>query len=73
LLTARDSPNDTAIVNRTLGRTFSPGEDPIGKKIDLLSKSPKTIIGVAADSKNPGLNQARFQRWTAHYRPCNRE
>jgi putative ABC transport system permease protein len=57
LFTAADAPNQTAIVNQTLVRTFFPGEDPIGKKIDLLSKSPKTIIGIAADSKNFGLNQ----------------
>jgi predicted permease len=56
LFTAADPPN-TAIVNQTLAKTFFPGEDPIGKQIDQLSKSPKTIIGIVADSKNAGLNQ----------------
>ena len=54
--TAADPPN-TAIVNQTLVKTFFPDEDPIGKQIDQLSKSPKTIIGIVADSKNAGLNQ----------------
>jgi putative ABC transport system permease protein len=56
LFTAADPPN-TAIVNQTLVKTFFPDEDPIGKQIDQLSKSPKTIIGIVADSKNAGLNQ----------------
>jgi len=56
LFTAADPPN-TAIVNQTLVRIFFPGENPIGKQIDQLSKSPKTIIGIVADSKNAGLNQ----------------
>jgi putative ABC transport system permease protein len=56
LFTAADPPDQTAIVNQTLVQTFFPGEDPIGKKIDLLSKSPKTIIGIVVDSKNSGLN-----------------
>jgi predicted permease len=57
LFTAADAPDQTAIVNQTLVDTFFPGEDPIGKKIDLLSKSPKTIVGIVADAKNAGLNQ----------------
>ncbi len=56
LFTAADPPN-TAIVNQTLVKTFFPDEDPIGKQIDQLSKSPKTIVGIVADSKNAGLNQ----------------
>ena len=57
LLAAADPPDQTAVVNQTLVQTFFPGEDPIGKKIDLLSKAPKTIVGIVADSKNAGLNQ----------------
>jgi len=56
LFSAADPPN-TAIVNQTLVKTFFPGEDPMGKQIDQLSKSPKTIIGIVADSKNLDLNQ----------------
>ena len=44
-------------MNQTLVQTFFPDEDPIGKQIDQLSKSPKTIVGIVADSKNAGLNQ----------------
>jgi putative ABC transport system permease protein len=46
---------DTAIVNETLVRHFFPDEDPIGRRIDLVT-SPRTIIGVVADVKNDGLN-----------------
>jgi putative ABC transport system permease protein len=53
--TPRDGP-DTVIVNQTLVRTYFPGEDPIGKKIDLVMKAPRTIIGVVADVKNRGLD-----------------
>jgi putative ABC transport system permease protein len=49
-------PPESAIVNQTLVRLYFPGEDPIGKKIDLLSKVPKTIVGVVADTKNLGLD-----------------
>jgi putative ABC transport system permease protein len=49
---------DTVIVNQTLVRTYFPGEDPIGKKIDQVTKAPKTIIGVVADVKNHGLDGA---------------
>jgi putative ABC transport system permease protein len=54
--TDADSPTNAAIVNQTLVRTYFPGEDPIGKKIDLIQKAPKTIVGVVADVKNHGLN-----------------
>ncbi len=53
--TPADGP-DTVIVNQTLVRTYFPGEDPIGKKIDLIMKPPKIIIGVVADVKNHGLD-----------------
>jgi ABC-type antimicrobial peptide transport system permease subunit len=51
-------PDKIAIVNQTLVRTYFPGEDPIGKKIDLIQNVPKTIVGVVADVKNHGLNAA---------------
>lgn len=54
-LTAADPP-DSAVVNQTLVRLYFPDEDPLGKKIDQLSKIPKTIVGVVADFKNQGLN-----------------
>lgn len=56
-LTDADPP-ESAVVNQTLVRLYFPGEDPIGKKIDLLSKAPKTIVGVVADTKNGDLSRA---------------
>ncbi|HTB10231.1 MAG TPA: ABC transporter permease [Bryobacteraceae bacterium] len=58
MFTNADSPDNTALVNQTLVRTYFPNEDPIGKKIDLMQNAPKTIVGVVADVKNHGLNGA---------------
>jgi len=53
-----DRPQTLAVVNEALARRFFPGEDPIGRQIDGRQNGGwKTIIGVAADSKNQGLNQ----------------
>jgi putative ABC transport system permease protein len=53
-----DHPRTLAIVNEALARQYFPGEDPIGHQIDGRQNGGwKTIIGVAADSKNQGLNQ----------------
>ena len=72
--TAADAPDKVAIVNQTLVRTYFPAEDPIGKKIDLVLNAPKTIVGIVADAKNRGLDDAavpgvrfyplRRRRWT---------
>lgn len=53
-----DYPQTLAIINEALARRYFPGEDPIGHQIDgHRSGGWKTVIGVAADSKNHGLNQ----------------
>jgi putative ABC transport system permease protein len=53
-----DHPQTLAIVNETLARQYFPGEDPIGHRFNGWQDGVwKTIIGVAADSKNQGLNQ----------------
>ena len=53
-----DHPQTLAIVNETLARHFFPGENPIGQRVNGWQDGLwKTIIGVAADSKNQGLNQ----------------
>ncbi|HEY6343316.1 MAG TPA: ABC transporter permease [Bryobacteraceae bacterium] len=53
-----DHPQTLAIVNEALARQYFPGEDPIGHQIDGRRNGGwKTIVGVAADSKNQGLNQ----------------
>ena len=50
------------IVNETLARKFFPGEDPVGKQIKWGSQQSTgpwlTIVGVVADSKNNGLQNA---------------
>jgi len=62
-----DSVRPVAVVNETLARTYFGKEDPIGKKIkfellDRLPQSPKDqyfeIIGIVADAKNRGLQEA---------------
>jgi putative ABC transport system permease protein len=53
-----DHPLTVAIINETLARQYFPGEDPIGHQVNGSETGVwKTIIGVAADSKNQGLNQ----------------
>ena len=56
-----------AVVNETLARTYFGKEDPVGQKIkfeelDRLPQSPKDeyfeIIGIVADAKNRGLQEA---------------
>ncbi len=62
-----DSARPVAVVNDTLARTYFGKDDPIGQKIkfdlfDRLPQSPKDqyfeIIGVVADAKNRGLQEA---------------
>jgi putative ABC transport system permease protein len=47
----RDTGRPVAIVNATLARRFFPGEDPIGRKIqiDQTYDLPREIVGVAGD------------------------
>ena len=53
-----DHPQTVAIINEALARRFFPGENPIGHQIGGGRKGGwKTVVGVAADSKNQGLNQ----------------
>ncbi|HWB86786.1 MAG TPA: ABC transporter permease, partial [Bryobacteraceae bacterium] len=53
-----DYPQTLAIINETLAQHYFPGEDPIGHQIDGHQNGGwKTVIGVAADSKNQGLTQ----------------
>ena len=46
------------VINETLARRFLPGEDPVGRRLqlDLLNDSPREIIGVVGD-----VRQDRFQ------------
>ena len=49
-----------AIVNATLARRYFPGQDPIGKRVRFGDSGDDdwiTIVGVAGDSRNVGLNE----------------
>jgi putative ABC transport system permease protein len=48
-----------AVVNESFARTFYPGEDPIGRRINACDpKDPETtIVGVFADIKEDGLDR----------------
>ena len=46
------------IANETFARRFWPGQDPIGRRIVVGRwPEPTTVVGVAADVKNKGLEQ----------------
>jgi predicted permease len=53
-----DHPGTLVVINDALARRYFPGENPIGHQIDRNGSGVwKTVIGVAADTKNQGLNQ----------------
>jgi predicted permease len=60
---ARDLDQPYIIVNETMSRTFWPGEDAVGKRFIIGPWGPQpnwaTIIGVAADVKQIGLDAER--------------
>ena len=60
---ARDLDQPYIIVNETMARTFWPGEDAVGKRFIIGPWGPQpnwaTIIGVAADVKQIGLDTER--------------
>jgi putative ABC transport system permease protein len=59
----RDLNGPNVIVNETMARTFWPGEDAVGKRFVTGPLGPEptwsTIIGVAADVKQVGLDSER--------------
>jgi predicted permease len=74
--TAQDVNDPYVIINETMARTFWPGEDPIGKRFVTGPWGPNpsysTVIGVAADVKQLGLDSERtndvyFQDYTPKY------
>jgi putative ABC transport system permease protein len=52
-----DSPG-VVIINETLAARFFPGEDPIGKRLDMSGepKDLREIVGVVGDTRNYGLD-----------------
>ncbi len=58
----RESPATppVAIVNQTLVNRYFPGQDPIGKRLEVAFRNPpewREIIGVVADVRTQGLDQ----------------
>ena len=50
-------PNTLAVINQAAARSYFPGEDPVGKRIQGGGRQKwKTVIGVVSDSKNQGLD-----------------
>jgi predicted permease len=49
---------DVVIINQTMARTFWPGQDPLGRRIQPGNGDPWcTVIGVVEDVKNAGLDK----------------
>ncbi len=54
---------DVAVVNETMARRYFPGEDPVGKRVNLgdPAKTPWiTIIGVVGDVRREGLDKEPY-------------
>jgi putative ABC transport system permease protein len=60
-----------AVVNQTLAAHYFPGEDPIGKRLEIAFSTPprwREIVGVVADVKISGLDQdTPVQVYTAYF------
>jgi putative ABC transport system permease protein len=66
--TDQEQTTHVAVINETLARAHWPNEDPLGRRIRLLDKSPErattvylTVVGVVADAKNSSLTEAARQ------------
>ena len=64
-----DSPL-VAVVNQTLVDRYFPGQDPVGKRLEIAFSTPpnwREIVGVAADVRSAGLDQdTPVQVYTAY-------
>jgi putative ABC transport system permease protein len=59
-----------AIINETLARKYFPGEDPIGKRINLgdPQRSPwRTVIGIAHDVRQSSLDEEPYAQMYSPY------
>ena len=62
-LTMQDDINHppVAVINESFARKYFPGEDPLGKQMQMVVLQPAgrwfTIVGVAADTKDRGLGR----------------
>jgi putative ABC transport system permease protein len=59
------------VVNQTLAERYFPGQDPVGKRLEIGFSTPpkwREIVGVVADVKTAGLDQdTPVQVYTAYY------
>jgi putative ABC transport system permease protein len=44
------------IINETLARRFFPNENPVGHRLLFIGNEPATVVGVAGDAHNRGLD-----------------
>jgi putative ABC transport system permease protein len=51
-------PDTTAVINEAAARLYFPGDNPVGVQIMGQQGNWRKVVGVIADSKNQGLNQA---------------
>ena len=62
LLDARDYGGQNILINEAMARRYLPGQDPIGKRINLCTLAPKPcwfpIVGVVGDVHQHGLDAA---------------
>ena len=62
-----------ALVNQTVARRFWPGQEPLGRRIQVLGDGWQEIVGVVGDVRLEGLDQATrletylpFDQWPYH-------
>ena len=70
----RDGSPPVALVSETAAKRHWPGEDPIGKRIDIFPDSiyehpPRTVVGVVGDVSELELGESR--RWDSLYVPLD--
>jgi putative ABC transport system permease protein len=47
---------DVALINESMAKKYWPGEDPLGKRIQVFNTKWRTIVGIAGDVKQVGLS-----------------
>jgi putative ABC transport system permease protein len=52
----KPQPAPVIIINETMARTFWPGEDPLGKRMRIISSPWFTVVGIVGDIHHTGLH-----------------